>query len=116
MAVCTNFTAARRALCTLWHKTAPARAYSQKGREIYAAAPGFLTNMIKSNIDIIKPTDALLSAEYFFAVPNSENKNVPAVKNKYITANSYAIHYWESSWFQNDFFHRLNRYIKRKFK
>lgn len=83
---------------------------------INTTGPGFLTNMIKSNIDIIKPTDALLSAEYFFAVPNSENKNVPAVKNKYITANSYAIHYWESSWFQNDFFHRLNRYIKRKFK
>ncbi|MBQ0004130.1 MAG: hypothetical protein KBT21_11410 [Treponema sp.] len=82
---------------------------------INTTGPGFLTNMIMNNISTITEFDALLPAEYFFAVPNSEKADVRAAKHRYITDNSYAIHYWESSWFQNDLFHRLVRKLKKIF-
>ena len=83
---------------------------------INTTGPRFITSLFRENLDKIDSSVAFLPAEYFFAVPNSESQSVASVKSKYITPNTYGIHYWEQSWFQNDIFHRCIRKINKLIK
>lgn len=75
--------------------------------------PCLITDLFKDNLDKMDSSVALLPAEYFFAVPNSECTRVVEAKAEYVSDKSYAIHYWDQSWIQNDLLHRFVRKIKK---
>lgn len=63
--------------------------------------PGFLTDIIMKNKDLLLATDVILPAKYLYPFPNSHRKkrySPSKIKTKYCTEVSYALHYWEMSW------------------
>lgn len=81
---------------------------------INGTGPGYLTKMIFSNKDTLTKNDILLPSAYFFPVPNYEaDKLHTAEKKNFLFPESYGIHYWEQSWFDNSFRAWFERKILR---
>ena len=80
---------------------------------INTTGPGYLTKIILDNFSLLTNHDAILPCEYFFPVPNTESGNIITSKEKYLTPNSYGVHYWEMSWFDKNIFRRAFRKLKR---
>lgn len=74
---------------------------------INTTGPGYVTRIITENISKLKNTDAILPYDFFYPVPNNI-EDIANEKDKYISKNSFAIHYWEKSWFpKKNIFFRL---------
>ena len=65
-----------------------------------ATGPIFMTRLFFDSIAEYDTSTVILPSNYFYPLPNFARleKNIENVHSKYVTDDSYGIHYWEVSW------------------
>ncbi len=82
---------------------------------IEATGPGLLTREVVGKLDTLEESDLVLPSAYLYPYPNyvGGERDVEGIKREFVTAEAYAIHYWEVSWGKVDFVSFVIRKSKR---